>query len=160
MEHAARARLDDSHDTRIGPVQAASAGASEGIEKILRFATPPKTAEFAAARPATIAGPAGSLSARDFAAAIDGVHEARQAIEAADERTREADARGHALAMRAAEELRAAEGRIQALESRLRAAETRAADAETRAGEADAWLRQIFATIAQELPGRRPGAST
>jgi transposase InsO family protein len=124
---------------------------SEGIEKVLRFAMP--------ARPAELEAPKtpGPVTAREFATAIDFVHEAAQAIRSAEERTREAEARTQTIAQRAAEELKNAELRIQALEARVRAAETRAQEAEGRAKEADAWLRQIFTTIAEELPGRRPG---
>ena len=53
-------------------------GVSEGIEKVLRFAMPPRQGE--AEAPAKAAGP---VTARDFATAIDFVHEAAQAIRAA-----------------------------------------------------------------------------
>ena len=126
---------------------------SEGIEKVLRFAAPaPRAIDL---EPAPIPKAAGPVTAREFATAIDFVHEAAQAIKAAEERTREAEARTQNLAQRAAEELKNAELRIQALESRVRAAEGRAQEAETRAKEADAWLRQIFTTISEELPVRR-----
>ena len=126
---------------------------SDGIEKVLRFATPaPKAVE---PEPAHAPKAAGPVTAREFATAIDFVHEAAQAIKAAEERTREAESRTHSLAQRAAEELKNAELRIQALEARVRAAEGRAQEAETRAKEADAWLRQIFTTISEELPVRR-----
>jgi seryl-tRNA synthetase len=127
---------------------------SEGIEKVLRFAAPPAKAVEQEAPPA-VAKPAGPVTAREFATAIDFVHEAAQAIRAAEDRTREAEARTQALAQRAAEELKNSELRIQALEARVRAAEGRAQEAETRAKEADAWLRQIFTTIAEELPVRK-----
>jgi hypothetical protein len=126
---------------------------SEGIEKVLRFAAPaPKAMESEHAPAPKAAGP---VTAREFATAIDFVHEAAQAIKAAEERTREAESRTQGLAQRAAEELKNAELRIQALEARVRAAEGRAQEAETRAKEADAWLRQIFTTISEELPVRR-----
>jgi len=126
---------------------------SEGIEKVLRFAAPaPKATESEQAPAPKVGGP---VTAREFATAIDFVHEAAQAIKAAEERTREAESRTHGLAQRAAEELKNAELRIQALEARVRAAEGRAQEAETRAKEADAWLRQIFTTISEELPVRR-----
>ncbi len=125
---------------------------SEGIEKVLRFAAPAPKAMEPEPAPAKSGGP---VTAREFATAIDFVHEAAQAIKAAEERTREAESRTQGLAQRAAEELKNAELRIQALEARVRAAEGRAQEAETRAKEADAWLRQIFTTIAEELPVRR-----
>jgi hypothetical protein len=128
-------------------------GVSEGIDKVLRFAMPPKQGD--AEAPAKAGSP---VTAREFAAAIDFVREGAQAIRAAEDRTREAEARTQNLAQRAAEELKNAELRIQSLEARARAAENRAQEAETRAKEADAWLRQIFTTIAEELPIRRPGA--
>lgn len=157
MEQALRIQPEDEAEARVEPPRSASEAMSEGIEKVLRFAIPSKPADGEPAKGAGAGPAAGPVTAREFAAAIDGVHEARQAMKAAEERTREAEARTHAVAQRAAEELRAAESRIQALEARIRAAESRAEDAETRAKEADAWLRQIFATIAQELPVRKQG---
>lgn len=153
MDQALRIRAEGESDVARSMAETAA----EGIEKVLRFAMPaPRLVETEAPRPSAVA-PAGiPITAREFAAAIDGVHEARQALKAADERTREAEMRTHTLAQRAAEELRGAEARIQALEARIRGAESRAEEAETRAAEADAWLRQIFSTIAQELPARRP----
>lgn len=153
MEQALRIQPDE--EPQIVPEMSKSRSepdaTSDGIEKVLRFAMPQKTAE-ASASAATV----GPVTAREFAAAIDVVHEAAQSIRAAEERTREAEARTQNLAQRAAEELKNAELRIQALEARARAAEARAQEAEGRAKEADAWLRQIFATLAEELPVRRP----
>lgn len=150
MEQALRTRSDDSLE--FGSDRAGAQPAwpeSDGVDKVLRFAMPPsRTAE--AERPAV------PVTARDFATAIDVVRDAAQAIKHAEERSREAESRTQSVAQRAAEELKHAEMRIQALESRVRAAESRTQDAETRAKEADAWLRQIFSTIADELPVRRP----
>lgn len=131
----------------------AEGSVSDGIEKVLRFAAPTKSGE-ADGEAAPKSG-SGFVTAREFAAAIDGVHEAAGLLRAAQERTREAEARTHNVAQRAAEELKLAESRIQALEARIRAAEARAQDAETRAKEADAWLRQIFSTISEELPVKK-----
>lgn len=151
MEQALRIQPDEM--VSAAPERAKSEPVSEGIEKVLRFAAPPARAE-AEATAAQVKS-AGPVTAREFATAIDFVHEAAQAIRAAEERTREAEGRTQNLAQRAAEELKNAELRIQALEARVRAAEGRAQEAEARAKEADAWLRQIFATIAEELPVRR-----
>ena len=136
------------------PDRARQDSVSEGIEKVLRFAAPAARPPEQEA-PVQTAKPAGPVTAREFATAIDFVHEAAQAIRAAEERTREAEGRTQALAQRAAEELKNSELRIQALEARVRAAEGRAQEAELRAKEADAWLRQIFTTIAEELPVRK-----
>ena len=155
MEQARR--IFPEHDT--SPAAERPAGwtdteqTSEGIEKVLRFAMPQKADGDQAGNPR----PMTPVTARDLASAIDFIHEAAAAMRAADERTREAENRTQALAQRAAEELKNAEMRIQALEARLRAAEARAQDSDLRANEADAWLRQIFTTIADELPARRPG---
>ncbi len=148
MEQALRTRSDEISE--YGPERAVPPARPEtdGIDKVLRFTMPARTGE--AERPAA------PVTAREFAAAIDVVHEAAQAIKDAEERSREAESRTQIVAQRAAEELKHAEMRIQALESRVRAAESRAQEAEARAKEADAWLRQIFSTIADELPTRRP----
>ena len=156
MEQARRIYAEDETfaPTDRAPVRAEVEGSAESIEKVLRFATPTKPAEHDAPIPQRTQGP---VTARELAAAMDFVHEGATAIKAADDRARDAEARTQAIAQRATEELKNAELRIQALEGRLRAAEARAHDAETRAKEADGWLRQIFATIAEELPTpRRP----
>ena len=151
MEQALRLQPEDM--ASLPAERPKSEAVSEGIEKVLRFAAPaPRPVE---SEPAPTPKAAGPVTAREFATAIDFVHEAAQAIKAAEERTREAESRTQSLAQRAAEELKNAELRIQALEARVRAAEGRAQEAETRAKEADAWLRQIFTTISEELPVRR-----
>ena len=98
----------------------------------------------------------------DISAALEAVHQAATSIRASDERIRESETRMHALLQRAAEDLRTAEARAEAAEARAFAAEERAQAAEmraredrSRAEEAENWLRQIFATISEELPGRR-----
>ena len=160
MEQALRARQDPAADYRPEPARPASDTLTDGFDKVLRFASAGRPQEVGpAAAPPTpyangMAGAALPVTAREIAAAIENVREVRQALTLANERTREAEARTQTLAHRAAEELRAAEGRIQALEARLRAAEVRCEESDKRANEADAWLRQIFSTIAQELPAR------
>lgn len=154
MEQALRIPAEDIAPPSFDVPAAQPESISEGIEKVLRFAVPaakPAEPEAMPVQPKAT----GPVTAREFATAIDFVHEAAQAIKAAEERTREAEGRTQNLAQRAAEELKNAELRIQALEARVRAAENRAHDAEARAKEADAWLRQIFTTIAEELPVRR-----
>lgn len=94
------------------------------------------------------------LTAHDIGAALDVVREAAASIRDADERMRASEARTDALLRRAAEEMKAAEARAQAAEARAEAAETRATEAQARAEEAENWLRQIFATISEELPHR------
>ena len=149
MEQAMRVYPDEPREVALDPPmpRGTSEGPAEGIEKVLRFA-PARAGEDESGKPPPV-------SARDFASAMDLVRDAAGRIKAAEERSREADGRTHTIAQRAAEELKNAELRIQALETRARMAEGRAADAEARATEADAWLRQIFSTIADELPLRR-----
>jgi hypothetical protein len=151
MEPARRLRPEDEAPAPEIKVTAEPETASEGIEKVLRFAMPLKGAETGVSgRPNT------PMTARDFAAALDIVREAADAVKAADARAREAETRTHTVAQRAAEELKAAEARILAADARVRAAEARAQEAESRAAEADGWVRQIFTTISDELPVRRP----
>lgn len=127
-----------------------SSGTFDGLERVLRFSLQATEATPDAARDRS-----GMLTGRDIAQALDLVHEAAQNIRAAEERARDGEARTQALLQRATEELRQAEARVQAAEGRTRAAEARAQESETRAKEAENWLRQIFATIAEELPARR-----
>ena len=122
----------------------------EGLEKVLRFSMPGRQSEPEVARD-KLSG----FSARDIAVAMDLVHQAAQSIRLAEDRAREGEARTQALLHRATEELRNAEARLLAAETRARAAEIRAEDSDTRAREAENWLRQIFATISEELPGSR-----
>lgn len=134
----------------LSPARAkSSAVTGEGIEKVLRFTLPEKREEPSAR--------ATSLTARDFAAAVDIVHGAAEAIRAAESRSREAESRTQLLVERATEELKNAETRIHAAEARAQAAETRAQEADARMKEAESWLRQIFSTITEELPVNRSG---
>lgn len=96
-----------------------------------------------------------SVTAGDISDALSLVHEAAASIRDADERIRNSEGRSQALLQRAAEEVRAADARALAAEARAQAAETRANEAQARAEEAENWLRQIFATISEELPPRR-----
>lgn len=150
METARRLRDEDEALIEAPRTRVDAEKVSEGIEKVLRFAMPPRAGE---------PGPAGRssapMTAREFAAAIDLVREAAEAMKVAENRTREAEARTQTVAQRAAEELKSAEARLQATEARVRTAEARAQDAEARAQEADSWLRQILSTISEELPVRR-----
>lgn len=122
---------------------------ADGIEKVLRFTLPEKRDEPSVRTT--------SLTARDFAEAVDIVHGAAEAIRAAESRSRDAEARTQLLVQRATEELKNAETRIQAAEARAQSAEARAAEAEARTKEAESWLRQIFSTITEELPVQRSG---
>lgn len=116
----------------------------DGTDRVVRF-TLPETRENAGMQTT-------SLTARDFAAAVDIVHGAAEAIRAAEARSREAEVRSELLVQRATEELTNAETRVQAAEGRAQAAEIRAQEAEARTKEAESWLRQIFSTITEELP--------
>lgn len=101
------------------------------------------------------------VTEHEITSALDLVREAASRIRDADERVRASEARTQALLTRAAEELKSADARAKtaealatAAEARAKDAETRIREAETRAEEAENWLRQIFATISEELPAR------
>lgn len=146
-EQARQTRGEEQLDPASGSSRARARdtdAGSDGIDKVLRFALPEKREE-PAIRTA-------SLTARDFATAVDIVHGAAEAIRAAESRSRDAEARTHLLVQRATEELKNAETRVQAAEVRAQAAEARAQEAEARTKEAEGWLRQIFSTITEELP--------
>lgn len=119
----------------------------DDFAKILRLHPASASPAHRYARPAAI-------SPNEMSAALDLVHEAAATIRNANERIRDSEARTQALLQRAAEELKTAEARAAAAEALANAAEARAADAQQRAEEAENWLRQIFATISQELPNR------
>lgn len=151
-EQARQTRVDEHSDpaSDLPPARAKDfETGGEGIEKVLRFALPEKRDEPGVRTK--------SLTARDFAAAVDIVHGAAEAMRAAESRSRDAEARTQLLVQRATEELKNAEARVQAAEARAQAAETRAQEAEARTKEAEDWLRQIFSTITEELPAYRPG---
>ncbi len=122
----------------------------EDLEKVLRFQPSFRDLQAEAGRERGV-----GLTARDITEAMELVHDAAQSIRAAEDRVRDGEARTQALLQRATEELKSAESRVQAAEARARAAETRAQEADVRAKEAENWLRQIFSTISEELPGRR-----
>lgn len=123
---------------------------AEVLEKVLRFSMPVRSSDQEVSRD-KLSG----LSARDIAVAMDLVHQAAQSLRVAEERAREGEARTQALLHRATEELRTYEAQLVATETRARAAEIRAEDSDARALEAETWLRQIFETISEELPGAR-----
>ena len=127
-----------------------SVGALDGLEKVLRLSLPGREAEQDGNRDR-----AAGISARDISQAMELVHAAAQSIRTAEERARDGEARTQALLQRATEELKGMEVRLQAADNRARTAEGRVQEAEARAKEAENWLRQIFATISEELPTRR-----
>lgn len=88
---------------------------------------------------------------RDWAAALDAVQQASETMSAAEQRARDIEARGVALAERALKELKDAESRIQSAEEALRAAEARATEAEARAQEAEEWLARLHEAINDRL---------
>ncbi|TDR88007.1 hypothetical protein [Enterovirga rhinocerotis] len=150
------ARIHGSgYDDDAAPVRSRAGGpllTPEDFDKILRL-TPTwreGRAEPGRERPSI-------LTSRDVAAALELVHEAAASIRAADERARDGDARVQIVIRRAAEEVKAAEDRARAAEARAQLAEIRTQEAEARAEEAENWLRQIFATISEELPRPREG---
>lgn len=150
MERALNLRADDDGDVGYGARPQGPAESLDGLEKVLRFALPGRAPE---AEPIQDRG--SSFTAREMTRLMDLVHEAAKAIRAAEDRSRDYDARAKAIAERATEEIKSAEARTEEAESRARAAELRAHEAEVRAKEADNWLRQIFMTVSEELPVRR-----
>lgn len=144
-EQARQTQVDEKVDLASGSPRAYAKdmdSGSDGVDKVLRFALPEKREG-----PSTRTS---SLTASDFAAAVDIVHGAAEAIRVAESRSREAEARTQLLVQRATEELKNAEARVQAAEARAQAAEM-------RAQEAEGWLRQIFSTITEELPVQGSG---
>lgn len=112
-------------------------------------------------RPQFQAGTAGpheqmptAVTEQDISSALDLVRQAAASIRDADERVRDSQSRTQALLQRAVEELKSAEARAERAEMLTRAAESRAREAQARAEEAENWLRQVFATISEELPPR------
>jgi predicted ribosome quality control (RQC) complex YloA/Tae2 family protein len=88
---------------------------------------------------------------RDWAVALEAVQQASENMSAAEQRARDIEARGVALAERALKELKEAESRIQIVEEALRVAETRANEAEARAQEAEEWLARLHEAINDRL---------
>lgn len=97
----------------------------------------------------------GAINPSDITAALELVQKAAASIRDADARVRDSEARTQALLQRAAGELKSAEARAEAAEALAAAAESRARESQARAEESENWLRQIFATISQELPARQ-----
>lgn len=97
----------------------------------------------------------GAIQPSDIAAALELVQKAAGSIRDAEARVRDSEMRTQALLQRAAGELKSAEARADAAEALATASEARAREAQARAEEAENWLRQIFATISQELPARQ-----
>lgn len=95
----------------------------------------------------------------DGAALLQAVKQASLEMSAAENRARDIEARGVALAERALQQLKAAEARIQAAEAAARMAEARAVEAEARAQEAEEWLARLNDAIQEGLLGRRPGGN-
>ncbi len=108
---------------------------------------------------------------RDWAEALEAVQQASDTMTATENRARDVEARGVALAEKAMAELQAAEARVQAAEARLQIAESRiqtaeetarlmearALDAEARAQEAEEWLARLNDAIQDRLLVRRDG---
>ena len=117
---------------------------------------------------------------RDGAALLQAVKQASLEMTATENRARDVEARGVALAERALQQLKAAEARIQAAEeaarvaearaheayarvheaeARAQQAEMRAQEAESRAQEAEEWMARLNEAIEASLL-RRPGSTT
>ena len=73
--------------------------------------------------------------------AIDLVYQAAEVLQSIEDRSAAAEARAHALARQAAEQLQLAETRMRALESTQREAEAKANEAHARADEAEQIVR-------------------
>lgn len=140
---------DDGTETTARPWLRLEPAGAAAPDRIFRLPIPGGQPETASTDRVPSPGP------RELSEAIGLVHEAAQSIRAAEERARDNEARMEALLQRATGELKSAEARKHAAEARARAAETRADEAEIRSREIEDWLRQIFATIAEELPVRR-----
>lgn len=157
MEQARKVSREDAPEAQHGVARLRrdeQENGLAGLDKVLRFALTPREQAGEAAREREIPG------RRDWSAALDLVHDAAEAIRVTEERAQAMETRAQTLAERATEELQAAVVRIQAAEARAKAAEARAQDAEARAKDAEAWLVRLHDVIVEELPSRRPGAST
>jgi hypothetical protein len=102
---------------------------------------------------------------RDWADALEAVQMASTQMAETEQRARDIEARGLALADRALKELKAAELRVQSAEDAQRAAEARAIeaearaqDAEARAQEAEGWLTRLNQAIHDRLLPRQGDA--
>ena len=80
--------------------------------------------------------------------AIDLVYQAAEVLQSIEDRSAAAEARTHALARQAAEQLQLAETRIRALESAQREAEAKANEANARADEAEQMVRATESQVA------------
>ena len=78
------------------------------------------------------------LTEYDFAAAVDLVGQAAQAMRDTQDRAEEMEARSQALLDRVTEQLNAAEARVKSAETRARIAEVREKEAEQRTKESEA----------------------
>jgi hypothetical protein len=141
MEHARKLAWGDAGEDRLG---ARSRGdeAREArdsiahLDRLLRVAMAPD--ERGGDRPAEgLRGGRGGLTEYDFAAAVDLVGQASQAMREAQERAEETEARSKALLDRVTEQLNAAEARIKQAETRARIAEAREKEAEQRVKDAE-----------------------
>lgn len=92
---------------------------------------------------------------REWAAALDAIHQAAEQLRATDDHARDVEARGVTLVERALKELKIAEGRIEAAEAATRAAEARCREAELRAKEAEEWVSRLHDEILSNLISAR-----
>lgn len=152
----ARRQAADLDDDQAVPRQRAGLAALAELDRVLRFAPPTsrRTPEPSGRGEVPIRGERSAIGANDISRAVELVQSAAQTIRSAEERARESESRVQALLKRASEELTDAEARALSAEARARAAEAKAREAESRAEDAENWLRQIFSTIAQELPAQ------
>lgn len=110
-------------------------------EKVLSFAPTPRERALEPARDRS------GVGKRDWAAAIDLVREASEAIRLSEERATELEARTQDLLQRFREELKSAQARIATSERRADEAEARARDAESRMRDAEEWLERFHDAI-------------
>jgi len=143
MEHARKLAWGDAGDDRRAS-RASDEDTREArdsvahLDRLLRVAMAPEARSPERGVDAPRGGRGGGLTEYDFAAAVDLVGQAAQAMRESQDRAEEMETRSKALLDRVTEQLNAAEARVKQAETRARIAEAREKEAEQRTKEAEA----------------------
>lgn len=143
MDQASEHSLDDI-DPRLWSLrlreQDRAADSADEAEKVLSFMPASRDRDEAGRDRA-------ATNKRDWAAALELVREASEAIRLSEERASELEAKTQDLLQRFREELKTAQMRIAASEKRAEEAEGRARDAENRMRDSEEWLARFHDAI-------------
>jgi hypothetical protein len=149
MEHARKLAWgeagDDRRSSRSSDDSREARDSIAHLDRLLRVAMAPEERGPERGGERTVDLPRGGrvgLTEYDFAAAVDLVGQAAQAMRDTQERTEEMEARSKSLLDRVTEQLNAAEARVKSAETRARIAEAREKEAEQRIKEAEARERE------------------